>query len=211
MVEHLGRAAVRRGDAGEDVGVLTRDSSWLQKGDTIEVEGAIALRQIGPGNVAEPAAKDAAVRELLQLWPDQRSVLSALAQQPSALMTHLTCGMHAYLVGIMGEDDIELPMTFGPQFARSLDSLRYSRDKRRAGALLRVLAMIASGRACELAGHRERVGAGASNPIVCDAEGYEVQRTYLAQNSPNAHRLFWVKRPVPHALNVGGHDARPML
>lgn len=112
---------------------------------------------------------------------------------------------------IMCENERDLPITFGPHFADSVKQMKYAQGNRRAGALLRAMAKIASGQAAELPGHRERRGKGANNQALLADDGCVVERSYLAQKSPNAHRLFWVRRPVPHMLNIGGHDSKPML
>ncbi len=211
FVEYLGRLAVRRTNVDVEGGVITRDESWSHSSDDIEVEGIVALRELDDGALEEPESHDAAVRELLHVWRDPASVIRVLSKQPCALMSHLEFGVRAYWLGEMGGDERELPITFGADFTESVEYMNYARDSRRAGALLRVMAKIAAGRAQDVPGHLERKGPGANNPVMTDADGYKVERSYLARNSPNAHRLFWVRRPVPHMLNVGGHESRPIL
>jgi hypothetical protein len=211
VIEHLGRAAVCRAHTKNDVGVLTRESSWSSRSETIAIDGTIVLRQVGDNEPEDPTPDDGAFRELLHVWTDAEGLLKTLAQRPCTLLSHPSFAVRAHAVGMMGCDDGEVSITFGPAFADSVAKLNYVRDERRAAALLRTMTMLALGRAAEVPGHRERKGSGANNAVVEDREGFEIERSYLAQKSPNAHRLFWVRRPVPHILNVGGHESRPIL
>lgn len=211
VVEHLGCVAMRRVETQENTGVITRDSSWSHPSEDVAVEGNIALRQLGDGPLEEPEPSSAAVRELLRVWREPYDVMVALAHEPCQLMSYIEFGVRAYAVGVMGHEGSAVQLTFGSDFRDSVEQMKYARHRGRAKALLRALAMIATGRSADVPGHREREAPAGNSPIVTDDDGYEVERSYLSQKSPNAHRLFWVRRPVPHVLNVGGHESRPLL
>jgi hypothetical protein len=211
MIEHLGGLAVQRARSQVDGGVITRESSWSHRSTNVAIEGIVVLQQMGEGPLEEPDPEDSPVRELLPLWRDPAEIMKVLASQPCKLMPYLKFGVRTYWVGAMNEDCRDLLLTFGPDFANSIQHMNYANHGGRAGTLLRVMAKIAAGQAADVVGHPERKGAGASNEIVTDKDGYQVERSYLAQKSPNAHRLFWVKRNIPHMLNVGGHKSKPIL
>jgi len=211
VLEHLGEVAVRRQYMQEPVGIITEDSSWSHPSADVIVDSNILLRQMSPDGPEEPTPDDATVRELLHAWRRPADVMKILAHEPCGLLAHIEFGVRVYAVAVMGEKDCDPQLTFGPRFADSVKQMNYFHDKRRAKALLRTLAIIASGRAAEVPGHRERRTSAPSSPVVTDVNGDEVERSYLARKSPNAHRMFWVRKPVPHILNVGGHDSKPAL
>lgn len=211
MTAFLARVGLRRHLTGEPVGFVTQSESGTVEHAAVVIEGSIALLEEPDRDVDTPDVRAAALREHLRVLLSPRDVMEALAERPCALLAHLPFGVRVHRVGAMGLEDEDLQITLGPHFLESIARMNYRRDERRARALLRVMALIASGQAAYVPGHRERAGSGPNNRIVVDAEGFEVERTYLAQRSPNAHRLFWSRRPTPHFLNVGGHDAGPSL
>ncbi|MEA2358222.1 MAG: hypothetical protein QOI62_1482 [Solirubrobacteraceae bacterium] len=210
FVEHLGLVGYRRLVDRLPAGVVTATSSWTGAGE-IAVEAEIQMRSTPNEPDHEPRGDDRFLRELLFAWVAPKELFELLAEYPCSLMGHLAVGVRAIWQGGMGEDPRELSFRLGPRLGSSIDAMNYSREPRRAKACLRTMAMIAGGRQADVPGHRERAGAGGNNRVITDNTGRTLHRSYLAQSSPNAHRLFWWDGPEPEFINVGGHDAAPMI
>jgi hypothetical protein len=211
FVDHLGEAAVAKDDGENHLGILTEDSSWVKDGDNVLVEAQINCREAPGGEWFEPEDDLADVRAFLGRVTSATELFGACCESPEQLIRRVKFGVTAIWIGELGGNANDLKFDIGPELEKSLADMNYARNRRYAASCLRVMALIAGGREKDIKGHEERSGAGGGNPIVKDAEGNTVMRAYLAKNSPNANRLFWVRGTCPRFLNVTGHEGRPLL
>jgi hypothetical protein len=112
MVEHLGSLAARSAETREDIGVITKDSSWSHPPGSVAVEGNVVMRQVGSGPLEDLESLNVTVRELLRVWRNPSEIMAALAEQPCQLMQHLEFGVRAYAVAVMGHKNSSLQIRF---------------------------------------------------------------------------------------------------
>jgi hypothetical protein len=207
--DHLGCLAVQKALSPRPAAVVSRGSNWSDDSVHIQVEATVDLLFDGFGE-EDDQFSETGVREYLARVETITDVYTLLCEHPGLLIAHPALGALATWHGKLHETDPIGDFRLGPNFERSLQVMNYANDHRRAGACLRAMAIVAGGRGASLPGHAERDGAGGNNPVLRQG-GHVVQRTYLAQNSPDAHRMFWIDAPTPVFLNVGGHEAAPSL
>jgi hypothetical protein len=211
FVEHLGEAGLANDDGGPHLGVLTHEGSWSEAGDSLEINAEIHMREGPGGEWYEPGYSSASLHAFLPRSHEVDELLAECCKYPCALMECVEFGVIAYWTAVLGGDKDVLDFELGPKFNESIAGLNYKRNTRYAKSCLRVMALIAGGRASEVEGHEERSGAGAENPVVCDVAGNPVIRSRLANNTPDAHRIFWIRGKKPIFLNVSGHEGHPTL
>lgn len=207
--DHLGCLAVQMALSSQPAATVSRSSNWSHESAHIEVEASVDLL-LDASEEEDDQFAQTGVREYLTRVETVTDVYALLCEHPEALIAYPSLGAVATWYGKLQKVDPIGDFRLGPSFERSLRQMNYTRDSRRASACLRAMAIVAGGRGGSLPGHAERDGAGGNNPVLRKA-GHVVQRTYLAQNSPDAHRMFWLDAPVPVFLNVGGHDSAPEI
>jgi hypothetical protein len=209
--EHLALLALERTLRGRPIAVLSGEKLWDTPCDRIEIEGTLDLLLDGNGDLDEQMSEGERVREFAKRLSCVNDLFTHLASEPCLLIEYPRFGASVIWRERLGCQQSLAPFEIGPGLLASIRMMNYLHEPRRATACLRAMALIAGGQRDVLSGHAERDGAGAGNATLRDPEGHLVHRTYLAQNSPNAHRLFWVNAQPPRFLNVGGHDSRPAL
>lgn len=209
--EHLGLLAVERQLTQRMIATLSRSSSWADEADHIEINAALEVVLNAHGDVDERLAEGEELHEFASRHSDIDALLEHLGEQPAFLIRFPKFGVRTTWRSKLGGTTPLPDFEISTNFVQSVVAMNYMNEPRRAAACLRAMALIVADRRDAVAGHPERRGAGANNPVVRDGRGYAVQRTYLAQHSPNAHRMFWIDAPTPHFLNVGGHEASPTL
>jgi hypothetical protein len=210
FAEFIGYAACAKQDGVDLVMLVGPAASWTGEATSIEVRASILYRDSGDGDDQD---KDGlgVVHACLTRTGTSTGILADLCEYPCRLIEHLEVGVRAFWVGTVNGDPEQVEFKIAADFENSLRQLGYQTNPRYAAACLRVMALIAGGRSQDVAGHPERDGAGGNNPTLTDAAGNTVHRSYLAQNSPNAHRLFWIRTQPPIFLNVTGHEGRPRI
>lgn len=213
FIEHLGTVAAFKDQDSTLATVITRPGSWSDPASAIEVSAVVALR-IGPTGLAEePCEDDAIVREFLSAWRDPTDAYLGFASCPCELIGDPVRAVKAFAVKL-GLDPPPLRFKVAPGFRDTLIGMGYRSTPGRAATCWRTMAMIAAGRAGDLTGlaaHPHRSGDGGDAPAVKDKAGRILYRGYLAQSSPNAHRIFWWSGRDPEFVGVAGHDDAPPL
>lgn len=207
---HFAEAACAGRDGADQLGVLSPDECWAEPAEHILVEGEVLARHDPDEELVEDEREESAVREFMKRSREVHDLYSQCYELPCALIQHLELGIRAtYLVGFNGDPD-GLKFQLAPSLRSSLKDMNYRHLAGNARRCLRLMTLIAAGRGHELQGHEERVGKGPNDEIL-RVDGDPVIRTYIANHTPNAHRLFWIRRPTPVLLNVTGHEGRPAI
>jgi hypothetical protein len=209
-----GDAAVQRRDAGAVVGVVAAARSWPDESPLL-VEGEIALWEVD-NELAEPDEGERFVREYVGVWVDEQDLHQQYLSAPAELLDHLAVAVRvAYHTAAGAPLSPEREFGISAGFASTLRAMNYDVVGNRGRLLtcLRAMAMIAACRAAEVSGleaHFHKVKAAGGEPLR-DSSGRRLYRGYLAQHSPNAHRLFWWEGAKPEFLGIAGHDDPPPL
>ena len=208
--DHLAEAACSRRDGEDQLGVLGPHSSWEEPMSHVLVEGQVVAREDPVDGLVDEAAENQAVREFLERVTTVKDVYSQCCKCPCALIKEPELGIKAFwMTEFSGQPD-ELRFTVGPEFSASVAAMNYHHLAPGAKKCLWVMTLIAAGRANELEGHEERTGKGGNNQTL-RVDGDPVMRAYISNRTPDAHRIFWIRREKPVFLNVTGHDGRPAL
>jgi len=204
FVEHLAEAGLAKEDGAAHAGLLTHAESWADESNPIRVDAEIHMREAPGGEWVDLPVDQSALLAYLPRSLDADGVLASCCEYPCQLIENVEFGVRAFGVKVgkeIGSGDFEL----GPNLVESLNQMNYRRDRRYAQRCLRTMALIAAGRGHEVDGHEERSGSGPENPPA-KYNGKTVMRAYLANRTPDANRLFWVRSDPPVFLNVTGHE-----
>lgn len=210
FVEHLAEAALAKDDGQTHFGLLSPTESWSESRDHVLVEGAILQRETSAGVLIEPKGAAAALRSFLPRCDSTKAFFSCCAGDACSLAANPSFGVEAFFVGEMGGSLDRLEFEIGPSFLQSVHSLGIDRNTSNARSLLRTMALIAAGQAEKVEGHEEREDSGPASSTVT-YKGDTVIRSYVNNHTPDAMRLFWVRRRSPLFLNVSGHAGSPAL
>lgn len=208
---HLAAVALCRRDRARPSSVITSSVSWNRSCDTIAVEAEIGLL-ISQAIESEPSGDAALIRELLAGVTTISALYGFLNKHPCALCMYPRLAVVAAYVAELGGEARELAFEVGDAFCASLRCMNYERQPGRAATCWRTMAFVAAGRESELQSlqaHPHRQGTGAGARPVSDDVGRVLMRGYLAQKSPNAHRVFWWSGASPEFVGIGGHDSGP--
>lgn len=210
FTDHLAEAALAKEDGQTHFGVLSPAQSWSNACDSVLVEAEILQRETLEGELAEPDADDGVLRGFLGRSESIQAFYGVCSQDACALTKEPEFGVEAYFVGVLGGNADALNFEVGPAFRASVSRLGIDRVASNARTLLRTMALIASGKAEQVEGHEERVESAPGSDKVC-YRGDQVVRSYVNNHTPNAMRLFWVRKERPIFLNVTGHEGSPDL
>ncbi len=210
FIEHLAEAALARDEGQAHLGVLSPVENWSEPKEEVRIEAVVLERETSKGYLVEPNDEAASLRHFLTRSESIAAVFSVCSKEACALIRKPEFGIMAYFAGSLGGDAKDLRFEIGPAFLASIDGLGIDRVPSDARTLLRTMALIASGKGDQVEGHEERIQAGAGSKTVCHGE-HPVIRSYVTNHTPNAMRLFWVRKDRPLFLNVTGHDGSPAL
>lgn len=209
--DHLGEAACTKHDGGIHVGILGSDNSWERSSKEITVEAEIIGRDDELDDFIEVEESESQLRELLPRSDDIAEVLERCCDHPGALLARFPdFGVRALWAVQFGGDPWGLEFNLGSTFASSVREMNYLRRPGEAKRCLRVMALIAGGRAGEVEGHEQHEGPGTTSAVV-KIGGDPVIRSYLSNHVADAHRLFWIRGEQITFLNVSGHEGNPAL
>jgi hypothetical protein len=208
---HLGEAACAQRDGGVHVGILGPPDSWKEDKPQVLVEGEILARDDPTSGLTEVEESEALLREFLNRSDNVREVLAHCCDHACALLADPDFGVRAMWAAQFGGDPWSLDFEIGPEFIASTKALNFDRRAGEARRCLRVMALIAGGRAAEVDGHDDRETEAATSPIRKDRNGNTVVRSRLQNRVPDADRLFWARDAKPVFLNVAGHQGGPVL
>jgi hypothetical protein len=207
---HFAEAACASRDGADQLGVLGPDQSWGDLGKHVLVQGEVLAREDPLEGLLEEEPDDMDLREFLRRSTIVHQIYSQCCERPCSLMKHLRLGVRAFWLVKFAGNPNDLEFTIGPNFEASLNAMNYPHLVANARKCLRVMALIAAGRGDELEGHEERTGKGGNNEVL-RVNGDPVMRAYISNRTPNAHRLFWIRKDTPVLLNVTGHDGEPAI
>jgi hypothetical protein len=210
FTEHLAEAALADDDGQTHFGVLSPMESWSEAKSELLVEAEVLQRETSEGDLREPGEAEATLRSFLPRSESINTFFSTCSTKVCALAGDPEFGVKAYFIGALNGDPSDLQFEVGSEFVASVRSLGIDRIASNARTLLRTMALIASGKADQIEGHEERVSAGAGSKTLCQGE-CPVIRSYVNNHTPNAMRLFWVRKERPLFLNVTGHEGFPAL
>lgn len=207
---HLGEAGCSQRDGGSHVGVLGPADSWEQDTPQVLVEAEILARDTIMG-LTESESSEAFLREFLDRSSTVDEVLARCCDHPCTLLADPDLGVRVTWAAQFGGDPWNLDFEIGPEFIPSVKALNFDRRAGEARRCLRVMALIAGGRAADVDGHDDRETAAATSRVRKDRNGNTVVRSRLQNQVPDADRLFWARGAKPIFLNVAGHQGGPAI
>jgi hypothetical protein len=209
---HVAEAACGKKDGSLHVGLLSPAESWEGQTAEILVEAEVLGREDRDSGLVEAEENQALLREFLARSEHPQDVLERCCEQPCALLAEPDFGVRAVWATHFGGDPAGVNFKVGSGFVASLRGLDYDRRAGDARRCLRIMAMIAGGRASEVEGHEHHEGPGTASAVL-QVGGRPVIRSYLSNHVANAHRLFWIRGEDerPTFLNVSGHDGKPAI
>src|SRR5262249_4805190 len=145
------------------------------------------------GEISETKDEETSMRHFINRSEDVDEMLIACCSVPTALLKVPEFGVSAFWAVEFGGDPADLSFEIGSDFAESVNAMNYGRLPGHAKRCLRNMALIAGGRGSEVDGHEARTGQGGNDPVLRDSKGDAVMRSRLGNNTPDAHRLFWVR------------------
>jgi hypothetical protein len=208
--EHLAEAALAREDGQTHFGVLSPTSSWSEQSESVLVQAEVLQRETRAGYLYAPKESEAVLRSFLPLSESYESFVKSCTKEACALVLEPRFGVEAYFAGVLGGDPRDLRFEIGEPFIDSVRNIGVDKVSSNARTLLRTMALIASGKSDEVEGHEERVDAG-PNSETRHCDGSPVMRAYVNNHTPNAMRLFWVRKKQVRFLNVTGHEGSPEI
>jgi hypothetical protein len=147
-------------------------------------------------------------------WDAPSEITQCLRESPLTLIAYPQYGVDAMAERVFRGQAFQLSYAISDTFVASLEAKTYGSSPGRLAACFRAMAFIAAGRAgalTSLKAHAQHEKEGGGSRPLRDARGRTLYRGYLANNTPNAHRIVWWGGAKPEFVAVLGHDESPPI